>query len=77
MQSTKDSTPLPHYGSVEWFPDVKRILFMAPLHISIDRMPFLVPSLDNTDPLLAPVISKGFYLHRVEVADKEPSSGSL
>jgi len=31
--------------------------YMAVLFISIDRMPFLVPSLDNADPLFALVIN--------------------
>jgi len=33
----------------------------------LGRMPFLVPTLDNADPLCALVLILGFYLHRVEV----------
>jgi len=42
---------------------------VAALFISIGRMPFLVPILDNTEPLFALVIASSFYLHHVEVAD--------
>jgi len=35
------------------------------------RMSFLVPTLDNADPLFAQVITYGFYLHHVEVADDQ------
>jgi len=50
---------------------------MAVLFISISRMPFLAQVLDNLDLLLALVITPGFYLHHVEVADQDPASGSL
>jgi len=51
---------------------------MAVLFISIDRMPFLAPTLDDADPLFALVIlTPGFYLHPVEVADQHPVTGSL
>jgi len=40
-------------------------------------MPFLVPTLDNADPLFALVTTPGYYLHHVEVADQDPASGSL
>jgi len=40
-------------------------------------MPFLAPTLDNTDPLFALAITPGFYLHHVEVADQDPASGYL
>jgi len=50
---------------------------MAALFISIDRMPFLAPTLDNADPLFALVIPPGFYQHHVEVADQDPASGNL
>jgi len=51
--------------------------YMAVLFIVIGRMPFLAPTLDNADPLVALVITLGFYLHHVEVADQDPASGSL
>jgi len=52
------------------------------------RMPLLTPTLDNADPLHTLmitlsgadrnlVITPGFYLHQVEVADQDPVSGSL
>jgi len=50
---------------------------MTILLISIGRMPFLVPALDNADPFFALVITPGFYLHPIEVADQDPASGSL
>jgi len=34
-------------------------------------MPFLAPTLYNVDPLFALVITPAFYLHHVEVVDKE------
>jgi len=40
-------------------------------------MPFLVPTLDNADPLFALVITPGFYLHHVEVAKQHSAGGSL
>jgi len=49
---------------------------MAILFISNDRMPFLAPTLDIADPLSTLVITPGFYQHNVEVADKDPASGS-
>jgi len=51
--------------------------YVAALSITIDRMSFQVPTLDIADPLLARVITPGFYLHRVEVADQDLASGSL
>jgi len=50
--------------------------FMAVLFIFIVRMPLLVPTLDNSDPLCALVITPGIYLHHVEVTDQDPASGS-
>jgi len=50
---------------------------MAVLFIISDRMPFLAPTLDNADPLFAPVVATGFYLDHVEVADQDPVGGSL
>jgi len=51
--------------------------YIAVLYISIGRMPFLVLTLDNASPPFALVITPGFYLHHVEVADQDPASGSL
>jgi len=51
--------------------------YLAVLFISIDRMPFLAPTLDNADPLFALVITAGFYLHHVEVADQDQASGNV
>jgi len=42
---------------------------MAVLFISISRMPFLVPALDNVDLLFSLVITPALYLHQVEMAD--------
>jgi len=50
---------------------------MAILVISIGRMSFLVPTLDNADPLFALVITPGFYMHHVEVVDQYLASGRL
>jgi len=47
--------------------------YVAILCISIGRMPFLAPNLDNADPLFALVITPGFDLQHVEVADQGPS----
>jgi len=46
---------------------------MAALFIFISQMAFLAPILDNADPLFALVITPGFYLHHVEVADQDPA----
>jgi len=60
------------------FSDVKRHLVIWQfLVISIRRLSFLAPNLDNTQPLLALVITPGFYLHLVEVAEQDTASGSL
>jgi len=48
---------------------------MAVLFIPVGRMPSLASTFDNADRLFAPVITPGFYLHHVEVADQ--ASGSL
>jgi len=45
----------------------------AVLFISIDRMPFLAQTLDDADRLFALVITLGFYLHHIEVADQDPA----
>jgi len=50
---------------------------MAVLFISIGRMPFLASTLGNADPLFAMVITPGFYLHHVGVADQDTTTGSL
>jgi len=47
------------------------------LFISIDQLPFLASTIENADPLFAMVITPGYYLHYVEVADQDPVSGSL
>jgi len=50
---------------------------MEVLFISIGRMPFLLPTLDNADSLFALlVITPGLCLHHVEVADQDPARGS-
>jgi len=49
---------------------------MAVLFISIDRMPFMAPTLENADPLFTLVITPGFYLHYIEVMNENPASGS-
>jgi len=46
------------------------------LFIFIDRMIFQAPTLDNADPLLVAVITPGFYVRHIEVADQDPASGS-
>jgi len=53
------------------------ICYMTVLFISIGRMPFLAPSLDDADLLFALVITTGFYLHHVEAADQYTASGRL
>jgi len=52
-------------------------VYTAVFRISIGPLAFLEPTLDNADPLFALVITRGFYLHHVEVADQDPASGSL
>jgi len=47
------------------------------LFISIDRITFLSPTLDNAYPHFALVITPCFYLHQVEVVDEDPASGCL
>jgi len=44
---------------------------MAVWFISIGRMPFLAPTLDNVD------ITQGFYLRHLEVADQNAAGGGL
>jgi len=48
---------------------------MAALVIFIGQITFLTPSLDNHDPLFAQMITPGFYLHPVDVADQDPATG--
>jgi len=43
---------------------------MVYLFISIDRMLFLMPTLDNVDPHFNLVITSGFSLHHVAVVDQ-------
>jgi len=50
---------------------------MSVLFISIDRMPFLTPTLDNVNPSFALVITPGFYLPNIELAYHDPESGSV
>jgi len=52
-------------------------LYVSVLFISIGRMAFLSPNLDNANPLFALVIIPAFYLHHVEVADQNPASVAL
>jgi len=40
-------------------------------------MPFLESTRDNADQLFAVVIAPDFFLHRIEVVDEDPASGSL
>jgi len=51
--------------------------YMAVLFISIGRMLFLASTIDNAKPLFALVITPGFYLSDVEVADQDLASSSL
>jgi len=53
------------------------LMLFGNLIISIDRMLFIAPILDNAYPLFALVIKPRFYLHDVQVADQDPASGSL
>jgi len=50
---------------------------MTVLFVSIGRMPFLVPTLDNADLLFALLITPGLYMHLVEVVDEDSAIGSL
>jgi len=50
---------------------------MAVLFISIDRVPFLLLTLDIIDSLVALAITPGFYLHHVPVEDQDPACGNL
>jgi len=52
-------------------------LYIAILFISINRMHFLAPNLDNTDYLFTLVITADFCLHPIEVASQDQTSGSL
>jgi len=42
---------------------------MTVLFISIARMPFLAPTIDNADPFFTLVITTDFYLHHVKMTD--------
>jgi len=46
-------------------------VYVIVLFISIGRMPFLAPTLDNADPLFALVFKPSLYLHLEEVTDQE------
>jgi len=48
---------------------------MTVLIISILRMPFLVPTLDNAVSFFAMMITPAFYLHHVEMTDQDPARG--
>jgi len=50
---------------------------MAVLFMSIGWTLFLALTLDNADPLFALVITPGFYLHHIKMADQDPASGRL
>jgi len=50
---------------------------VAVLFDSIDRMPFLAPTLDNANPFFALMIAPGFYQHHLEVAGQYRASSSL
>jgi len=77
-QVEKYNASIPHWGSVGRFPDVKMTSgYMAVFFISIDRMPILMPTPDDSDPLFALVIARGYYLHHVQEADQDSASGSL
>jgi len=47
--------------------------YMSGLFIFIGQTPFLVPIIENADPLFALMITLGFYLHHIEVADQDPA----
>jgi len=50
---------------------------MAVLIFSIGQTPFLSPTLDIADLLFALVITPGFQLHHLEVADQDPTIVSI
>jgi len=59
-------------GSVGRFPVVKiTSSYVEVLFISIGRLPFVSPTLENADPLFTLVTIPGFYLHYVEVVDQK------
>jgi len=77
-QSVKDHTLFRHWGSVGRFPVVKTTSsHKAILFIFIGRMLFLALNFDNADPLFALVITSGFDLHHIEVAEQHSASGRL
>jgi len=45
--------------------------YMAVLFIFIGRMLFLGPTFDNDDELFTLLITRGFYLHHVEVVQSQ------
>jgi len=48
---------------------------MKVLSISVGGMTLLAPTPQNADPLFVLVITPGYYLHHVLVADQVPASG--
>jgi len=48
---------------------VKTVSVITGLFISVYRMPFMAPTLDNDDPLFALVISPALYLHNAVLMD--------
>jgi len=57
--------------TAEWFQVVKAPNgYRAILFISIDQMPFLAPNLVKEHPFFALMITLGFYLNHVEMADQ-------
>jgi len=75
-QSVKDYT-LTNALSQCWTVVKTTAILYDSLVFFIGRMRFLVSFLDNADPLFALVITPGFYLHHLEVADQDSASGSL
>jgi len=47
---------------------------MAALFIFMAPTPYLASTLDNADPLFALVLTPGFYLYHVEVAEKDKTA---
>jgi len=81
MQSIKDHTIFTNWepsNTEAVFPVMKNTSdYMAILFLSICLLPFLTSKIDNPDPLFALVITPGFYLHPVDVADQDPASDRL
>jgi len=78
MQAVKNNILFTALRQCWTVPSVKTTSsYIAVLFIYIGRMLFLARTLDNADSHFALVITPGFYLHHVEVADQDPASGSL